>query len=364
LRLSVVICAYTEQRWDDLVAAVTSVERQTHPVHEIVVVVDYNDSLLTRARAHLGAAHVVRNAEAKGLSGARNTGWRLASGEVVAFLDDDARAAPEWACRMLAAYLDDDVVGAGGAVIPEWRAPRPAWLPEEFLWVVGCGYRGQPTQRAAVRNAIGANMSFRREVLVATGGFQVGLGRQGADVAGCEETELSIRAHATRRGGKIVLDPDAVVRHAVTAERTTRSYFRRRCIGEGRSKAMVAALVGSGAALGSERGYAARVLPAGCLHGIAAFVRGDRYGLQRACAIVEGLALTVFGYLAIRTRRRRGATVRSTRLTRRAGSRVFPGRGSASLSDDGPGGGVLGPPATVACRNLAQSHREQSVPRR
>ena len=59
--ISVVICAYTEDRWDDLVAAVASVRHQTVPPHEIVVVIDYNPALLARAGAALDGVMVVAN---------------------------------------------------------------------------------------------------------------------------------------------------------------------------------------------------------------------------------------------------------------------------------------------------------------
>lgn len=302
MRLSVVICAYTDQRWDDLVAAVESTHHQTALVHETIVVIDHNPALLARARAHLAGASVVPSDQAKGLSGARNTGWALATGDVVAFLDDDARAAPDWAATLLTAYQEQNVVGAGGAVLPHWRAPRPRWLPDEFLWVVGCSYEGQPRARAAVRNAIGANMSFRRDILERVGGFQVALGRQGADVAGCEETELSIRACSISPGAVILLEPAAIVWHTVTSQRTTRRYFRRRCLGEGRSKALVAVLVGRGPALTAERHYASRVLPAGVVRGLRELGRGNVAGAERSWAIVEGLALTAVGYGSARVR--------------------------------------------------------------
>ncbi|MDX6197452.1 MAG: hypothetical protein QOJ79_603, partial [Actinomycetota bacterium] len=74
-------------------------------------------------------------------------------------------------------------------------------------------------------------------------------------------------------------------------------YFRRRCYAEGISKAVVAGLTGSDAALASERTYVRRTLPAGVARGLAAAVRGDVSGLVRAAAIVAGLVVTSAGYL-------------------------------------------------------------------
>lgn len=301
LSLTVVICAYTLERWEDLQAAVRSAQSQTVPVGQIVVVVDHNTDLLDRCLEAFPDVEVRPNAGPRGLSAGRNTGVAASTGDVVAFLDDDARADPDWAERLLGAYSDDAVVGVGGLVLPDWRATRPDWFPDEFLWVVGCSYRGQPPTRAVVRNAIGANMSFRRSVLERTGGFDLSIGRIGADAAGCEETELSLRATAAFAGACIVMEPAAVVHHAVPAQRLTRSYFRERCRAEGRSKAMVSQLAGPQRALSSERSYVTRTLPTGVLTGLAQAASGRPAGARRALVLCEGFVLTALAYARARS---------------------------------------------------------------
>ncbi len=303
--ISVVICAYTEQRWDDVLAAVRSVDAQTRPALETILVVDHNPALLERIRAQITAVVVVENRGCQGLAGARNTGVEESKGDVVVFLDDDAAADADWVAHLLDAYRDGEVIGVGGGVVPAWKAPRPAWFPDEFLWVLGCSYTGLPRSRASVRNPIGASMSFRRTVFDAVGGFDTGTGRVGQDAAGCEETEFSIRATQVTPGARIVLEPSAVCWHAVPPERLTRRYFRRRCAAEGRSKAVVSTLTGADAALSSEQAYVRRTLPAGILRGLRDAVTGDVSGLARAWSIVEGTAVTAISYLLTRRRLRR-----------------------------------------------------------
>ena len=295
-RVSVVTCAYTHQRWDALVDAVASAQRQDPPPHEVVVVIDHNHDLLSRAIAELPEARVFANEEGRGLSGARNTGARHAAGEIVAFLDDDARAQPGWLRALARAFEDPTVIGAGGVALPVWESRVPSWMPPEFLWVVGCSYRGLPPTLAEVRNPIGANMAFRRSVLERVGGFTDGIGRVGRTPLGCEETELSIRARAAT-GGRIVQMPDATVEHRVSVDRTRWRYFRRRCWAEGLSKAVVSRSVGSNAALERERTYVMRTLPTGIWRGLADASRGDRSGVARSGAIVTGLTITMAGYL-------------------------------------------------------------------
>jgi glycosyltransferase involved in cell wall biosynthesis len=293
--VSVVVCAYTERRWDALVEAVQSVARQIPTAAETIVVVDHNPDLLARAREAFSTATVIANEGARGLSSARNTGVRAASGQVVAFLDDDAAAHDAWLATLAEPFTDAAVIAAGGLAVPDWQSRRPGWLPEEFLWVVGCSYRGLPDTQVAVRNPIGANMAFRREVLLQAGGFADGIGRVGRLPLGCEETELSIRARSLT-GGEIRHLPHCRVSHRVTADRTTWRYFRRRCWAEGVSKALVRSSVGPTAALAAERTYVLRTLPGGVGRGLIAFARGERAGLVRAAAIVAGLTLTASGY--------------------------------------------------------------------
>jgi len=290
--VSVVVCTYTEQRWDDLVAAVASVGRQSvrDGAVELIVVVDHAPALEARVRHNVSGARVVANPGARGLSAARNAGVAAASGPVLAFLDDDCVAAPGWLERLAGHFAAPDVVAAGGAVVPRWDAGRPAWFPTEFDWVVGCGYRGLPTATAEVRNLIGANMAFRRQVLEAVGGFRDGLGRVGRVPLGCEETELCLRIGAAVPGGRVVYDPGSVVMHRVPAARATPRYFAARCWGEGLSKATVARLAGSRRGLAAERRHVFRTLPAGAVRALVGRAP------SRAVAIAVGLAITTLGY--------------------------------------------------------------------
>jgi GT2 family glycosyltransferase len=293
LTLSVVICAFSTQRWPRLQAAVASVAAQSVAA-EVVVVIDHNDELLTLATNTFVDATVVPNHEPRGVSGARNSGVWHSVGSVVVFLDDDAAAAPGWLARFRDHYADPAVMGVGGAVLPDWDGPEPTWLPAEFWWVLGCTYVGLPTQIAPVRNFVGANMSYRRSVLDKVGGFVDSLGRIGNRTVGCEETELGIRARRAFPESRFIHDPAALVHHAVGRERLTWGYFWHRCWAEGRSKAVVSAIAGADDALESERRYIRRVLPRAVVAGLR--IGPVRGGWQRAGAVIAGLAITSAGY--------------------------------------------------------------------
>jgi GT2 family glycosyltransferase len=314
--ISVVVCAYSLERWSDLLAATASVGTQTLQPLELVVVIDHNEHLLERAQRQFAAAahiRVVANESRQGLSGARNTGVAVASGDVIAFLDDDAVADPSWLERLAEPYAREAVVAVGGAIEPRWAVGRPRTFPPEFDWVVGCTYRGHPTTAQPVRNLIGANMSFRRSALQAVGGFRFDIGRIGSVPLGCEETELCLRAKQAAPDAVILYEPSARVLHSVPRERGTLAYFVRRCYGEGISKAVVARLAGRQEGLRTERRYVADTLRRAFVDNLAAGSRGDAAGLGRAARIVVGLAAATAGYC-------RGSAIRVRAAPLEAGS--------------------------------------------
>lgn len=300
LPVTVVICAYTTDRHAVLQDSAMAVHRQLRAGDELVVVIDHNDELLSMAAAALddgtGAVRLIENTNPRGLSGARNAGVAAAGGEVIVFLDDDAVPRSDWLTHLIEPFADPGVIGTGGVAAPAWEQPPPAWLPEEFLWVVGCSYRGLPERPAEIRNPIGANMAFRRSAIREAGGFADGIGRVGRVPLGCEETEFSIRA-ARVTGGRIIQQPKAAVDHLVTVDRLKLRYFLHRCWAEGISKAAVARLAGGEAALESERRYTTRTLPAAIGMGIRDGLSGDTAGFKRVAAILTGLAVATFGYL-------------------------------------------------------------------
>lgn len=295
--VSVVICSYSEERWDVLMGALESVRAQTLAAQQTIIVVDYNVELYKRLIFTVPDAVIIENTGPKGLSGARNTGAGVANAEIVAFLDDDAEATPDWLERLVSLYDDDEVLAVGGRVEPVWEAGRPGYFARELDWIVGCTYRGMPKIATEVRNVIGANMSFRAEVIDRVGGFNTSLGRQGTLPLGCEETELCIRAVLGAPGSRVVYEPAALVLHHVPARRGSLRYMIDRAWSEGLSKAQVSRIVGHKRALGPERRYVRQILPRAVFAGIKSGIRdGDSAGIGRAATIVAVLAATAAGY--------------------------------------------------------------------
>jgi glycosyltransferase involved in cell wall biosynthesis len=303
LTASVVIAAFASDRWVYLRGAVASVAGQTRPALETIVVIDHNPDLLARARSELTAIPrgdgppyppqiaVIPNAGARGASGARNTGVARSRGDVVVFLDDDARAAPDWLARLLGHFADPGVVGVGGRVDPLWATARPRWFPGEFDWAVGASYTGMPERTARVRNVWSNNMAVRRTSFAAAGGFREGFGKVGA-VSRPEDTDLCLRV----TDGAWLYDPAGAVGHWVPPHRASFRYFLVRCFNEGLGKAGLAALNGAAVSTSQERGYAARVLPRAVSRGLREAAHGDGTGALRGGAIIAGLGAAAAGY--------------------------------------------------------------------
>lgn len=294
---SVVIAAHTFQRSNELIRAVESALDQRPRPHEVVVVVDNNPDLYTWVREQLPDVVAVDHRGPRGASATRNSGARAATGSILAFLDDDAIARPDWLRNLIAPMGRPDVIGVGGYTEPIWLTRVPAWMPEEFLWVVGVTYRGMPETAAPIRNVWSENMAVARTEFLKIGGFREGFGKTALEPRGGEDTDFCIRLSMAAEGGIWWYEPSARVGHSVPAGRSTIRFFVVRCFNEGQTKADMAALVGSQRGLQDERRQAMRILPDGVRRELwHAVTDWEIAAVERASMIGVGLGATVLGY--------------------------------------------------------------------
>ena len=313
---SVVIAAHTLERSASLTRAVASAVSQQPRPREVIVAVDNNLDLYKWVCREVPGTVPVHNQGIGGASATRNAGASVAAGSVLAFLDDDTVAGPGWLRNLTAPLARPDVAGVGGYVEPMWLGRTPGWMPEEFLWVVGASYRGQPRTAAAVRNVWSENMAVARDDFWAVGGFREGFGKVGTHVFGHEDTDFCIRLTAALEGRTWWYEPSARIGHSVPAARSTLKYFFWRCYSEGQGKAEMAAILGlhEDKGLRDERRHASRTLPQGVRRELRQAVLGREFGAaQRASAICAGLTAAGLGYLVRRARpRATGCTVAVT----------------------------------------------------
>ena len=253
--VSIIVSTYTQKRLPDILRCLASLEKQTLPPAEILLVLDPFDELVQFYKQRVPSFVKIVTSSGVGLSHARNTGVKHATGNIIAFIDDDASADPRWLENSLVNYQNSGVIGVGGFISAEWASTRPLWLPEELDWIVGCSYKGLPTKRTAIRNPIGCNMSFRKEIFDQIGYFRTDIGRFGNMLLCNEETEFAIRALRRMPNLKIMYEPSAIVYHRVGERRQRIQYVWTRSFYEGISKAIISFKSGSPRVLSTENSY-------------------------------------------------------------------------------------------------------------
>jgi O-antigen biosynthesis protein len=207
-RVSVVVCTHNGAR--TLRRCLEELERVDYPDFETIVVDDGSSD----ETPEIAAAHAcwLISTPNRGLASARNTGMREATGEIVAYLDDDAHPDPHWLRYLVATIEDGDFAGAGGPNLP----------PVEERMVARCVAEapGGPvhvllSDREA-EHVPGCNMAFRREALVEVGGFDPQFHIAGDDVDVCWRLRDA--------GHRLGFSPAAVVWHA--RRPSVRAYLR------------------------------------------------------------------------------------------------------------------------------------------
>ncbi|HEY3215384.1 MAG TPA: glycosyltransferase [Candidatus Eisenbacteria bacterium] len=176
-RVSVVICSFNGSR--TLCDCLEGAQKLQYPNFEVIVV-DDGSTDATAAIAQEYCCRLVRT-ENRGLSSARNTGIATATGEFVAFLDDDARPDPHWLSYLVSAFREADYAAVGG----------PNIAPDGDGWIASCvaNAPGGPmhvliSDREA-EHIPGCNMAFRKSALEAVGGFDPRFRVAGDDVDLC-----------------------------------------------------------------------------------------------------------------------------------------------------------------------------------
>jgi GT2 family glycosyltransferase len=246
-RLSIVIC--THNRANLLPRCLEALqEQQGVPPDDLDVVVVDNRS--TDATKDVVAAFCSRNVPVRymfepnlGLSVARNSGLAEAQAPLVAYVDDDAFAEPQWAEAVLTAFdsHDSGLAVVAGRVYPEWEVAPPVQMTPYLEALYTVHDRGEEPRLMKSREYfVGANMAFRRRVLQELGGFEARLGRIGSSLLSNEETHLRDRLAAL--GYQCAYAPRAVVHHHIGKDRLTPAYIRRRLLAQGESDVIGASL--------------------------------------------------------------------------------------------------------------------------
>ena len=219
-RISVVVCTYNGSR--TIRDCLEGLKRLRYPNFEVIVVNDGS----TDATPDIVREYDVRliSTENRGLSSARNTGWREATGEIIAYIDDDAYPDRDWLTHLAATFLRTSDVGVGG---PNISPPGDGPIAKCIALAPGNPIHVMLTDREA-EHIPGCNMAFRRSALQEIGGFDEQFRVAGDDVDVC----WSLR----ERGRTLGFSPSAVVWHH--RRNSVRAFWKQQ-VGYGRAEGLL-----------------------------------------------------------------------------------------------------------------------------
>lgn len=237
--IAAIICTHNREKY--IIDAIDSLLAQDLEDYEVLVV-DNGSTDGTRKRVEQRLSHPKLRYVYEpilGLSVARNRGAQESDADILAYLDDDAEASPQWLRKLLQAYQDNqNLMIAGGKVTLLWEAGMspPAWFTPDFAGALGAYDLGDTI--VYIQNPQltprGVNYSLRRIFLEKVGGFDANLGRVGKKLLSNEE--LYMTELALNQGWQVAYLPDARVAHHVAPERINRQWFLQRSWWQGVSE--------------------------------------------------------------------------------------------------------------------------------
>ena len=298
MKVSVVVCTYTMDRYDVFTEAVESVLTQTYEPIEVVLVIDGNPEVYERAVKDFGGRENVvisDNDENRGISYTRTRGAELASGEIVAFIDDDGMAEGDWIANLVEVYDKTDAIAVGGQVLPDWQVRKPEFFPEEFYWLVGCDEKGFGEHMEEMRNTYGSNISYRRKVLLDVGGYDENTGRRGDKHIQAHESTVGARIRR-EYGRGVIYNMEAKVHHKLFEYRGDFRWLAIRSFWQGYSKRIMDHIIPEAA--GDKNEYLADLLTKHVPERLVSLVREPELAkVKQLVALFVFTAMVGFGYV-------------------------------------------------------------------
>ena len=177
----------------------------------------------------------------RGKSRALNLGIAATSGDLVGMIDDDEEVDPHWLRVIAAAFTDDSLHFIGGPYVACWDTPPPAWVPDDYMAVLGSADNGAVSldyDRQFPGIVKGGNAVIRRRTLERVGPYAEHLGPGGsARLFSCEDEEMYLRLLEAGARGRY--EPGLIVYHHVSLARLSPRYYRRWCFWRGVSRGLM-----------------------------------------------------------------------------------------------------------------------------
>ena len=219
-RVSVVVCTCNGSR--TIRDCLEGLKQLAYPDYEVIVV-DDGSTDTTAAVARQYDCRLIRTGN-RGLASARNTGLEASTGEIVAYIDDDAYPDPEWLTYLAATFMSTSHAEVGG---PNHAPPGDGLIAECVARAPGGPVHVLLSDHEA-EHIPGCNMAFRKTSLEAIGGFDPQFRTAGDDVDVCWRLQ--------QRGWTLGFSPAAMVWHH--RRNSVRAYWKQQ-VGYGRAEAML-----------------------------------------------------------------------------------------------------------------------------
>jgi GT2 family glycosyltransferase len=220
-RVSVVVCSYNAER--TMEACLLSLETLDYPDYEVIVVNDGSTDRTLEIAERFPFCRIISQPN-KGLSAARNVGAEAATGEIVAYTDSDCVADPDWLTYLVAKMETSNLAACGG---PNFPPPEDNLVPAAVAVSPG-GPTHVLISDEVAEHIAGCNMAFRRDALLALGGFDPVYRAAGDDVDICWRFQDA--------GHTIGFSPAAIVWHF---RRNTVGAYLKQQRGYGKAEALV-----------------------------------------------------------------------------------------------------------------------------
>ena len=226
--ISVIICTYNRDKF--IGEALNCLAKQTVPSEKFEIIVVDNRS--TDNTASIAKKFIAEHPELqvkyvmepnKGLSFARNRGIQEARAAIITYIDDDAEVTPNF-LESIVQFMsaNSSVVGVGGKVIPKYsESEEPEWISKYLDGFVGrmdFGDKPKPFD-STMKYPTGCNMTYTKEILQKTGGFN---------------NELTFRSddkyifhQVSKLSGKIYYVPGAMLYHNIDNDRLSFPNFKK-----------------------------------------------------------------------------------------------------------------------------------------
>lgn len=307
--LSIVITAYTTERLNDISQLLQSIKNQTFLRIETIFVVERSKELLEKVSSlsieySIPNFKVLFNDGEPGLSAARNMGIKEASGNIIAFVDDDVLLYPDWADKMVKAYSNDSIIGVTGPAFPLWETESMSWFPQEFYWIISCTAWNTEDRVKEVRNAWGMNMSFKRDAFEQAGLFKNNFGLRNSARKRwfdppSEDVDFSIRVRSQLKKA-ILFDPSVRVQHRAYKYRIKSKFIIQRSFSLGYQRRMLSKLYSSSegktGVLRQEQDLLKRILIRLIPETLIGFFYKPLYSLRRFRVTFTSLVFVIIGY--------------------------------------------------------------------